>query len=121
MSINVLARRGWYVLLPALSFVFLASSSPQCTRTSDHLLSPSALQGENSAFGQCVTGCAHAAVEARAEESERFVAAMQACDGDPECHQDEAARHVDRLAVIAHEQRICMAVCHDQGVGSGGN
>jgi hypothetical protein len=120
MSIKT-ARRGRHgvVILPILAMVFLTASSPQCARTSDRALNP--LSSTASAeFGNCVSGCAHDAADARRLELESFVAAMKACDTE-ECKQDTATEHVANLQAIQYAFKICMAICHDQGAATGGN
>jgi hypothetical protein len=120
MSIKT-ARRGrpWVVILPILAMVFLTASSPQCARTPDRALNPLS-QAASAEFGNCVSGCAHDAADARSVELEDFVARMQACD-TPECKQEVSAEHVANLQAIQYEFKICMAICHDQGAATGGN
>jgi hypothetical protein len=117
-AVKAVTRHG-VVILPILAMVFLTASSPQCARTSDRALNP--LSSVASAeFGNCVSGCAHDAADARRIELEDFVAKMKDCD-TPECKQAASAEHVANLQAIQYAFKICMAICHDQGAATGGN
>lgn len=115
-------RRGLSLLLIPAALFTLAASSPQCTRTTDRVFSPRfSPTGDPDTFGECVSACAHTAAAARQAEAERFTAEMKACGDDESCKQGKAAEHVERLAVITHEFRVCVSICHNQGGGTGGN
>lgn len=111
--------RHGVVLLPILAMVFLTASSPQCARTSDRALNPLS-SAASVEFGNCISGCAHDAADARRIALEDYVARMQACD-TPECKQAASAEHVATLQAIQYAFKICQAICHDQGAATGGN
>jgi hypothetical protein len=120
MSFASSPRRGTFLALGLSSLFLMASSSPQCARTSDYLFNPASTGTVTATVAECWTSCASTAKEARAAELERFVGAIQACD-TPECHQQEAASHVLILRAITDTERDCKAICHSQGSGTGGN
>lgn len=70
--------------------------------------------------GECIAQCAHAAAEALKIESERHVAAVQACNGDPVCLATEELTHEQNIMSIQTERKACQDGCHHQGGGSGG-
>ena len=121
MHHEVVRRARWFtsVALLGAASLLMASTSPQCARTADTTLGLSAA-GRNNHTEGCRESCLDAAAEARVNERERFVAAIQNC-GDPQCRQSEAGVHASIMAQIAADQAACVGGCHNQGGGQGGN
>ena len=119
---NVVIRRARLftgVALLGVACLLMASTSPQCARTADNTLGLSAAGRNNHSEG-CRESCLDAANQARVNERERFVAAIQSC-GDPQCRQSEADLHASIMTQIAADQSACVGGCHNQGGGQGGN
>lgn len=122
MSIRCLSRRNAGIVLFMFIFVLgMASTGAQCSRSDDVLLAPSTrLESGEFAVGSCWQACAQEANDRRAAERERFVEALENCEAGTDCRAREAALHVSILREIQADNRVCMASCHNQGGGSGG-
>jgi hypothetical protein len=121
MHHEVVRRARWLtsaVLFGAASLL-MAFTSPQCARVADTTLGLSA-SGRNNHTEGCRESCVDAAAQARVNERERFIAAIQSC-GDPQCRQAEAQLHASIVQQIAVDQQVCVGGCHNQGGGQGGN
>ena len=46
---------------------------------------------------------------------------VKSCDEDPICLKQEAKRHEDAMKAITQARRDCVAGCHHQGGGHGGD
>jgi hypothetical protein len=100
----------------------MASSSPQCARSSDTEFSSGL---ENLASPDpvkvCERDCKADARTATRDERRRHRLADKACNGDLECHEAEDALHALILADIAETEASCIVACqHQQGAGVGG-
>jgi len=104
-----------------MAFFVMASSSPQCARTTDD---PSAgLQTLNSPdpVKVCKRDCDAAHRVAIREERKRHRLALKACDRDPICEAEEDALHASILLEIEADYAACYLACdHNQGAGTGG-
>ena len=116
---------AYWVIIAAMAFFVMASSSPQCARSSDHALGPDleALSREdsNSDFGRCISDCAKTAGFAFGDEKKRFSTAIVACHGDQACIKVEKMISAMVMAEIIEDRAICFEACrHSQGGGRGG-
>jgi hypothetical protein len=105
-----------------MAFFVMASSSPQCARSSDTDLGT----GLETLVGPdpvkvCERECKAEARLATRVERKRHRLADKACNGDQQCHDDEDALHALILADIAATEEACITACqHQQGGGIGG-
>jgi hypothetical protein len=111
-----------WLIVGVMAFFVMASSSPQCARSSDTDLGP----GLQSLAGPdpvkvCERDCkADARYDTRVERK-RHRLASKACNGDQQCHDEEDALHALILADIEETLNSCIAACqHQQGGGIGG-
>jgi len=104
-----------------MAFFVMASSSPQCARTTDD---PSAgLQTLNSPdpYKVCLRDCDAAHRVAIRVERKRHRQAINACDKDPVCIAEEDALHESISLEIEADYVACYFACdHNQGAGTGG-
>ena len=100
------------------AFFAMAASAPQCSRTEEMPLNPSI---ESLADGNpCVQGCIADYQAAKKAEQARFKAAMEACNGDSGCREDEAIIHELILGELVQAKDDCIVNCdHQQGSGTG--
>lgn len=110
----------WLVVGVMAVFV-MASSSPQCARTSDTELGPGLETLAPDPVKACERDCKAEARVATRTERKRHRLASKACNGDPQCHNDEDALHALILADIDQTEASCIVACqHQQGAGLGG-
>lgn len=112
-------RLTWMVIAAAAIFV-MASSNPQCAKTETSPLTPtlSPLVGEGN---PCIDRCNAEASGRRRTEQIRHKAALDLCNGDPECKQAESEVHTRLQNEINEDMQTCKKVCqHEQGTGTGG-
>lgn len=105
-----------------MAFIVMASSSPQCARSSDSDLSSGlqSLAGPDP-IKACERQCKTDARVATREERKRHRLADKACNGDQACHDAEDALHALILADIDATEQACITACqHQQGAGIGG-
>jgi hypothetical protein len=104
-----------------MTFFVMASSSPQCARSSDTELGPGLETLAPNPVQACERDCKTDARLATRAERKRHRLADKACNGDPQCHDDEDALHALILADIAQTEEACITACqHQQGSGIGG-
>lgn len=111
-----------WLCLAALATFAMASSSPQCARTSDQVLAPG-LESLNTPdpVKVCQRDCDAAARTDTRIERKRHREALQTCNGDPVCAAEEDAMHQSILAEIEGDLLACRTACeHQQGSGTGG-
>jgi hypothetical protein len=121
MHHEVVRRARWFTsaALFGAACLLMASTSPQCARTTDNTLGLSAAGRERHAEG-CRESCLDTAKQARVNERERFLAAIKACE-DSTCRENEAEFHESIMEQIAVDQQACFGGCHNQGGGQGGD
>jgi hypothetical protein len=101
------------------AFFAMAASSPQCARTQDATTSPAV--GTLGDGNPCIEDCIGGFQESMKSEQARFKAAIQACDGDEACQEQEEAVHEAMIGEIQADKSACFENCgHEQGDGSGG-
>lgn len=111
----------WLALATA-TVVLMASSSPQCARTSDSTadVSLNPLAGPDP-VKVCERDCKATARVATRDERKRHREASKACNGDALCHAEEDALHAAIVAEIEADELACIEACqHQQGGGVGG-
>jgi len=120
---SVRVRSSWF-LLPLL-FMATVAADPQCAQVDDRVTAPHEAvtdeTGGNSSVVECIHTCNDVAKEARDREAEVHKQNLTLCGkSNPECKQQENARHSAVMDQIDADQDYCKALCHDQGSGSGG-
>ena len=101
------------------AFFAMSASSPQCARTGDTVMSPNV---RSLAEGNtCTQSCIDAFQEAMRAEQSRFKDAIQACDGDTTCENEQEAIHASMIGEIQADKSDCFDNCqHEQGGGDSG-
>lgn len=110
----------WSGLAVMACFV-MASSSPQCARTSDD--PSSGLQTLNSPdpVKVCQRDCAAAARAASRDARKLYRKTVNACKKDPDCIAEAELIYQLTLLEIDEDEIACSLACeHNQGAGSGG-
>jgi len=101
------------------AFFAMSASSPQCSRTEDLTTSPAV--GTLADGNPCIQDCIDAFQTAMKEEQSRFKTAIQACDGDTACENEQEAIHESMIGEIQADKADCMQNCsHEQGGGDSG-
>ncbi len=108
-----LGRTTTTILLLAV-FAFLALGISQCKLATDRVTG----LGVEAGLGPCIRQCAEDANAQLRDESVLHVANVQACADDPECLEQEEARHEAAVAQIQAGRDTCYERCHHQGGGS---
>jgi len=109
-----------WLLVSALAFFAMASSSPQCARTSESPLVPS-LNTQAGGNGACSQGCIDDFQAHKKDEQARFKGAMDACNGDETCQAEQSAIHDAIVAELVADKDACVTNCsHTQGSGTSG-
>ena len=118
---QLLPRRVRAVLLLAAG-ILIALTVSQCRMVDDRVLAPSVelSASSSSRSGACVTACARTHADAMQAEADLHTAAVQSCNGNPDCLLAESNRHETAVARIVASRTACMNNCHHQGGGSGG-
>jgi hypothetical protein len=105
-----------------LSLFAIAGADSNCAKVSDPV-SPgdgTGLQASGGGRSDCMKACTRAKNDAKREERDLHRDNVDACDSDPECLREEAARHAARMAEIMRDFHVCREDCHEQGGGGGG-
>ena len=101
------------------AFFAMSASSPQCARTEDSALSPQV--GSLAEGNTCTQDCIDIFQAAMKDEQARFKAAIQACDGDSACEDEQEAVHEAMIGEIQVDKADCFTNCgHEQGGGDSG-
>ena len=101
-----------------MAFFVMASSSPECARSSDSVLSLEPLEHD---FRVCKRACGPIMRLAKGIERRRNKAARKACNGDRECRDAEDLIKDRVFAEIDADFERCEADCaHEQGASQGG-
>ncbi len=98
--------------------VLVALTATQCRQVTDNLLGVRAVALGGA--GSCIAACAHTWNDSMSVESDRHVAAVQACGGDSVCLALEQVTHENAVDRIQTGRRQCQDQCHHQGGGKGG-
>ena len=107
-----------WLVIAVMAFFAMASSSPQCARSTDRVLDPVLTPlGAPKCDGICKK--LHK-VGARAERTQHRIR-KRACNGDPACKAEANALHQLIFAELDADLVVCKAACvHNQGSASGG-
>ena len=108
-----------WLAVATMAFMIMASSSPQCARSTDYSVNPSF---DTQADGNpCIAACVAELKAARNAERIAYKAAKAACNGDQACKDAAAAQHDLNQAEITADDAACKAACqHEQGTATGG-
>lgn len=119
-----LRNKNWYwPVTAALAITILTLSGSQCSQVADRAVGPDSGtlgDGNGNGVSACVHACNEIAKNDRDEERDLHRANIQACNRNPACLEQEAARHEARQEEIAAASQSCKAPCHEQGRGGGG-
>lgn len=96
----------------------IAITATQCRQVEDNLLGVRLTTPGGA--GSCISACAHAYNDSLSLESDRHVAAVQACGGAGNCEDAENTRHVSEVQRLQQGRKKCQDQCHHQGGGKGG-
>jgi hypothetical protein len=103
-------------LLVALAAI--AITATQCRQVEDNLLGVRVV--ERGGAASCIAACAKVWNDSMRVESDRHVASVQGCSGDPVCLALEEITHQNAVRRIQDGRRACQDQCHHQGGGKGG-
>jgi hypothetical protein len=113
-------RVAFWLAVAGMAFFAMAASSPQCARTSESPLTPS-LSAQSGGNGTCSQLCIDDFQIAKKLEQVRFKEAMDACNGDQACKDQETAVHDAINNELVADKDACIANCsHTQGGATGG-
>ena len=102
-----------------MAFFVMASSSPQCARSSDNVLSLEPLEHDWHPCSQDI--CRPALRVAKRIERRRHRVARRACNSDPVCRIEADALLAAAYAEIDEDFELCRIECqHEQGASQGG-
>lgn len=104
------------VLVLAATSLLAGLLLAQCRSVTDNVFgrSNAAAKAEN-----CVKSCNNVMQDQKQAENETHKANVKACDGNPSCLSQEAARHEAAIAAINEARKRCQSACHHQGGGQG--
>jgi hypothetical protein len=109
----------WFTVF-ALAFFAMAASSPQCARTPETPLVPS-LATQAGGNGTCSQACIDDFQSAKKAEQAHFKEAMDACNGDQACKDEQTAIHDTIVNELVADKDACITNCsHEQGSGTSG-
>ena len=101
------------------AFFAMSASSPQCARTEDSAMSPTV--GSLADGNTCTQSCIDLFQDAMRAEQARFKAAIQACEDDTTCENEQEAIHEAMIGEIQADKSDCFQNCsHEQGGGDSG-
>jgi len=104
--------------LATLAFFLLASSSPQCAKATDPVVSLSTQAGDGN---PCVAACQSVFKAAKKALKEDYREAKALCEGDPLCLEEAEAVRDALNEEIVSDKNDCIASCnHQQGTATGG-
>ena len=112
---------AFWLIIAAMAFFVMASSSPQCARSSDRALSPGLEPLAADPIKVCQRACNATARLAIRVERKRHRLARKACNGNPGCLNQEDNLNEAILAEIEQDRLDCRDECtHEQGAARGG-
>ena len=108
-----------WVCTAALSVLVMAASSPQCARTSDRSVNPTL--DELGTGNPCIDACNDAFKAGQKAEQARHKAAIDGCNGNPDCKHAESDLHSAIMDELTYDKDECKLACqHQQGTATGG-
>jgi hypothetical protein len=115
------ATQALWLAIGVTAFFVMASSSPQCARSSDHALNPTLDAATSNPVADCKQGCIETFQHDKAEEQARHKAAVAGCNGDGDCKSRESELHSSIIDDLVAIKDACKLACeHQQGSGIGG-
>ena len=117
LDLRTLRRRLAATALLAL-LALIAVSLTQCQQVQDNLLG--VRLAPRGGAGSCISECAHMWADSMRAESDRHLAAVEACASDSVCLALEEIVHENAVQRVKAGRRSCQDQCHHQGGGQGG-